>query len=1355
MRYNSIKPFRPTRDVMVPTKGYKGKNYSFFFLPENHDFLDSFRIMGIEPKNVKYVLIPQTKTPIATHITGSYRKELMDNKLIAKTGILGGDYSEFYGNNFYFDASNFINTVIDRKHYKTFRSGPGNRFITDIVESFSSVPESQYNRVLLYSINMDDHLSEKIQNRKFYPIYEMLYYKSTNKRESLPFDQILLFLYTSNDAKFTLIYDKDEKINMGRIKALMNKVQSTDAFVVDQDEIETRSQTAAQADVAPIKDTADITKTAKVVNTYLNTVTDSERDPETLTAKSAIFQNVGDKDKTSAILSILSSKGRDVRKTAIKKYTEDALYKEKMVSTATNEFINWANPSALVDDINPKHILELRKREFAENLPKDIENIFRGLSEEVLPLKFKSIVIKAGVHDPVGQLEDTIKDVYKIELEDDNKNIHKVEINLPHMNPDGTFILNGLDKILVSQLVSYPIYFWKPYSGGFSSAYTKFTVTSKQLGKGSYLTIMIMGYKIPIVMLLGYKLGLEGAFDLFGIKDYSITSTKTDNTYFKIGNGKFLNFRGTLSNTQAEFIESIKRSSKFFPPEFTDNEFKTSKFWESVLIKATGNRNCIYKLDKAWKLAVTPIETEILQSRGDPTEISRIIRYLAEYASNGRVDDRNDLSRLRVRLSELFSSLIQKQANAAYSEYESKREGGDDDAKYFIDANKVFSQFQQSQNLQPFESINPLEELSMLTRVTPIGIGGITDTRAFPKSARNIHHTYYGNIDPLESPEGGSIGIQQHLAMGASIGNIRGTFTIKDRDKVKPSEILSTTISMIPFVNMNEGARINMASGQAKQAFPLKYLEGPAVQSGYESLLTPLLSNKFIRKSPVQGKVFEMTDKLISIESISGSLHHVDITPAILRSGQGKNGLSIFKPIVKVGDKVKTGDIIAEGANIQDGVISNGLNMLVAFMPWKGYNFEDGMVISESAAKRFVSLHIEEYNAYLAEDDDVASIANEGDELDKGGILISFSKTVEDVKSFTNKRCEGGIVTKIEIYNNLPDDEPIPEKLQPIYKQFVRNYKLLHGKYPKGTFKSQKLKFPGILVKFTVHQELTLEKGDKLNNRFFNKGVVAIIEKDEDMPMTPWGDRIDMIYNPLSIINRMNPGQLAEMSVGLISRTLSIEMGKQTRASFTNVYSKVMNLLDNSENKIYSKKMVLKIKSISDKDYDKLKIKTVESKFIPIIVPPFKGPSSDNIAAALSMLGLKSSYPLRLDTYGITTKPVGVGYIYVLKLEHISSKKIHARGLGGYASKTLAPTQGKKVGGGQKLGEYDAFSLLSWDVPNLIDEFFGPLSNDHITKTQMISEVIQTGSAEHRAAVDNPTRDMFVQFMTSLHLESE
>ena len=202
---------------------------------------------------------------------------------------------------------------------------------------------------------------------------------------------------------------------------------------------------------------------------------------------------------------------------------------------------------------------------------------------------------------------------------------------------------------------------------------------------------------------------------------------------------------------------------------------------------------------------------------------------------------------------------------------------------------------------------------------------------------------------------------------------------------------------------------------------------------------------------------------------------------------------------------------------------------------------------------------------------------------------------------------------------------------------------------------------------------------------------------------------------------------------------------------------KVLQLLDKTEYKRYSKNVILGIKSLSDKAYSDLRDRVIKDRFVPIVIPPFKSPSSEDVIKALKSLGLKTRYPLKvkIEDKEIVTRPVAVGYGYVIKLEHIGSKKIHSRGVGPYVSKTLAPTVGKRRGGGAYIGEYDMYSLLSYDANTLIDEFFGPLSSDHATKNEMISEIIRTGETEFKESKTNTVREMFVQLMHAILLKSD
>jgi DNA-directed RNA polymerase beta subunit len=163
----------------------------------------------------------------------------------------------------------------------------------------------------------------------------------------------------------------------------------------------------------------------------------------------------------------------------------------------------------------------------------------------------------------------------------------------------------------------------------------------------------------------------------------------------------------------------------------------------------------------------------------------------------------------------------------------------------------------------------------------------------------------------------------------------------------------------------------------------------------------------------------------------------------------------------------------------------------------------------------------------------------------------------------------------------------------------------------------------------------------------------------------------------------------------------------------------------------------------------------INEGFFPIITVPFKSPTKENLLKAMTFLGIKPRYPVYLPEYKKTTDPIAIGYVYMHKLEHLSEKKIASRATGPYVAKTFSPTGGKKSQGGRKIGEGDLYSLLAWDVPIVIEEEFGPMSSDQVTKNEMISEIIQTGKTSFRDKRSNPEREFLGQMMLAIHLESE
>lgn len=1363
MLLKALRLYRPVNIIRIPVMGIDGKKVCLGFFGENVTFLQSYRFLGIGPNFIKRILVPRITRPVRSFLTPDYKRALMNHKLLPKTGMVG-DYSGVDRYNFYLDFSGQVEGLIRRFKLRRFHDARASKFLTPLLTTLSGVPEEDYHRVLLYTVSLDEPIAPKIFHKRFYLVYKMLVQWQRNPEDvKLPFDKVLMCMYGAKmGRKYVLLFDKDKPNNrIARVKAIMKALRNDNFDLEVEEELDRESEeTADESELTSDFSSDEREDVQKSVKGYV-------RDNPELTgsidgtlpkgynknqlAMSSVLSNtIGDPIKASRIAKNLSNKPIDVQRRVMKRFTTYTLPKKRVETSSTDPYISGADVPTLTDGINPKHILDKRKDDFRETLVDDMLDTFKTLKTKPVPMDVVGIDVKT-ITTPSSELETTIKDRYTIKLRDEQRKIHNVTVELPHLTEEGTFIVNGQKKVIINQLITYPIFFFKPYHGRFTSGYSSITVHSKVLKDKAYLMMFAGGAKFPLIMYLAYRMGFEECLKLFEVQ-YQLHDEKVDNGYL-LPNKKYITFKHK-DEAGKQFVTSFEYSMKHVPKEKFD--VNSSDTWRKVLENQIGNKNCTYILDQVWTNIVTPIEVKLLESRGDPTTIDKIIRYMAREIVAGRVDDRNSLDRQRMRTSELFVSILQKQIHLAYNEFEMKRAAGDDTAKLKINERYTFSQVVNSQNVQPLENINPLEELAMMTRVTPVGIGGVGSPEEYPIKALNIHSTYYGNVDPLETPPGTSVGVQQQLTIGSSITNVRGTFSPKERNKItNPAEILSTGPACIPFVESNEGARVTMAAGQAKQAIPLENVEMPAVQTGYESILTSMLSDSFIKKCPVdRGTVMEVTNDLIKIrDDASGKVHSIDITPSILRSGQGKNGLGLFKSTVRIGDKVRKDQIIAEGSHIKNGVISTGVNMLCAIMPWKGYNFEDGMVISESVAKKFTSIHLEKQTLYLKEDEDVAYVVNVGESVKKGDILITYATEVYDVESQNHLRSDGGKVETIEIYSNKPEEE-IPEELMGVYKGFKERYISLHGTYPIGEFKEKGEKFNGILIKFTLSQKLPGTRGDKLNNRHFNKGVISTIIPDNLMPVTPWGQKIEMIYNPLSIINRMISAQIIEMHCGLIARTLAILMEQKDRKNFTDIYAKVMTLLDNTKGKHYSTSMIKWMRSISDPAYERLKKKTVEDRFIPLIFPPFQTPSRENIIDAMKTVDLKPRYKLYLPEYDTHSDPVAVGYIYVSKLEHIAEKKISMRGVGPYVEKTKLPTAGKARSGGQALGEYDIYSLLAWDCATLVDEFLGPVASDHVTKNEMVSEIIQKGETNFKASKTNPVKDLYLNMMLAIHLES-
>ena len=1347
MNISKLKLFSVKSKIVIPSGGIDGKNVCIPFISENSSFTDTFRYLSIPPRVVRYNYIPSLSRPKII-MSPIYKKRIIEHGILPVKGSIS-DYSSVMGRNFYLDFNYPIQAITRNSKVTKFNTGRPMSIVYNMLNAIDGVPSEQYERILIYSVNLEKPISKNFLGRKSYPIYKIL-----SDTQVPPFDKLILHFYDHSVQKFVLLYDKNQPKNLSKIKKFLTVLNSIDEDNQNESDIDDLAD-AVSNEIINLSSDKEKNKLKDSIRSLLDSnpaIKGEELDSADLAITAVAYNAVGDIDKAITISKKLKNKDENVKKVIVKNNISNLLPKPKVNNTAMNDLVRFAKPEDLVDHQVPVHILEKRKHDFSEQMMKDFKNIFKPLETGDIPIKFKSVKLNT-IKSPVSELKQSIKDKYSIQLVEENGNIHSMEVELPHLTENGTFLVNGQPKVLVSQMVLYPIFFLKPYFGKIESEYSAITVYSKRLSKASYLMVHVTGYKIPLIMLLAHKYGFNETMRLFGVK-YKVTKERQNEESIKLPNNIYISFNST-SEVGDELIESFNKSIPEFPKSNVDIESK--EFWGKVIVNEVGTRNALHLLSEVWRYILTPITMEVLKSKGDPTKLPEILKYISEKVIHGYVDDRNTIEKQRVRTSELFIHILQKQIIAAYNEFKSKKLGGDESARIELNPRKAFSEVVNSQNVQLLESINPLEEISMMTRVTPVGVGGVPSLDAFPNTARNIHHSYYGSIDPLDTPDSETVGILQHLTVGAALTNVRGMFGVKDRKNIKKSEILGTGPAMVPFVNSNDGNRVMMGVGQSRQAVPLLNTEAPAIQSGYEGLLTGLLSDNFIKKAPVDGIVETVTEHLMIIKDRkTGKTHPIDLRSRLIKSGQGKHGLSIFKTSLKEGSLVKQNQIIAEGGGMKDGLIANGRNLLTAVMPWKGFNFEDGVVVSERAASKFTATTIEEESIYLKDEEDIVFITTQNSFLKKGDILLTYSNEIYDVESFRHIRMSGdGEISGIEVYCNV-EEEKIPEKLKPAFERFREEFTTLNGEYPIGSFKEKGEIFNGILIKFLIKQNMKLIIGDKMNNRHGNKGVVAIVEKEENMPITPWGERAEIIINPIGIINRMNNGQLLEIHTGLISKKLGDLIIELPREKYVTIFSRTMTLLDGTDNKEYSRNLIQKMKSISDTQYNRVVEQIRRIKFVPIIIPPFKAPSSDNIHGALQLLGLDTTYYLDLPEFNSKTKnKVAVGYCMFQRLEHWSEKKRAARGIGAYVSKGLAPTQGKKRGGGQKVGESDLYSLLGWDVPYVIDELYGSLSSDHPTKNEMVSEIVQTGSTEWKEAKTNPVKDILSQMLLALHLESD
>jgi DNA-directed RNA polymerase subunit beta len=814
--------------------------------------------------------------------------------------------------------------------------------------------------------------------------------------------------------------------------------------------------------------------------------------------------------------------------------------------------------------------------------------------------------------------------------------------------------------------------------------------------------------------------------------------------------------------------------------------------------------------------------------------------------------------------------------------------------------------FGSSQLSQFMDQNNPLSEITHKRRVSALGPGGLTRERA-GFEVRDVHPTHYGRVCPIETPEGPNIGLINSLSVYArtndygfletpyrkvkngkvtndidylsaieegqyviaqansdltskgefaeSLVSVRhqNEFTLSPRGQinymdVSPKQIVSVAASLIPFLEHDDANRALMGSNMQRQAVPTLRSQTPLVGTGME------------RAVAIDSGVTVISNRGGIVDSVDASRIVVRVHDA--ETSAGEPGVDIYnltkytrsnqntcinqRPLVKAGDVIARGDVLADGASTSMGELALGQNLLVAFMPWNGYNFEDSILISERLVRedRFTTIHIEELSCVardtkLGSEEVTADIPNVGDaalaKLDEAGIAFigaevkageilvgkvtpksetqltpeekllraifgekasdvkdtslrvppGMDGTVIDVRVFTRdgvekdsralnieaaelesvqkdlndqrrileedifdrvermligKQVDGGPnlksgskVTKayleelpreqwfdIRLRNDTANKEleKVAGRLRTQREEFDRRYEVKREKITAGDDLA-----PGVLkmVKVYLAVKRRIQPGDKMAGRHGNKGVISMIVPVEDMPYLEDGTPVDIVLNPLGVPSRMNVGQVLETHLGWAAKELGKKIGDlvDSQASMT----KLRGFLDDIYNKSGGRKE--DIKGLNEAELYELADNLRDG--VPMATPVFDGASEDEIKKMLALAGIPESGQANLidgRTGEPFDRPTTVGYMYMLKLNHLVDDKMHARSTGPYSLVTQQPLGGKAQFGGQRFGEMEVWALEAYGAAYTLQEMLTVKSDDVQGRTKMYKNIV-------------------------------
>ncbi|MGA3037638.1 MAG: DNA-directed RNA polymerase subunit beta [Vulcanimicrobiaceae bacterium] len=929
--------------------------------------------------------------------------------------------------------------------------------------------------------------------------------------------------------------------------------------------------------------------------------------------------------------------------------------------------------------------------------------------------------------------------------------------DFPLMTDKGTFMINGAERVIVSQLVRSPgVYFSQdadtnnrpvfngtiiPNRGAWiefeTDNGTKNDETEGTIGvridknRKIYVSTFIRALSKPE---MGHNWESDEAIlNLFDNSPVVRNSIDKDSDV----------------KTHEDALKEIYKKLRPGEPENAENAEKLieSLFFDEKRydLAGVGRYKLSGKLERDYNdahVAIPSIDKKCLTREDMVAVVRRLIRVVERRA---KVDDIDHLGNRRIRS---VGELLQNQFRVGLLRLERvvrERMTVQDietvtpqaliNIRPVVAAIKEF--FGSSQLSQFMDQTNSLAELTHKRRLSALGPGGLSRERA-GFEVRDVHHSHYGRICPIETPEGPNIGLIGSLATYARVnryGFIETPYRVvhdgivtdeiryltADREDefivaqantpvdekgritadsvvcryaeeyveeppqkvqlmdVSPKQIVSVATALIPFLEHDDANRALMGANMQRQAVPLLRPQAPVVGTGIEYRAAKDSGGCVLANT--DGEVVAVDAKQITIKHDDDGLEHAY---DLLKFTRSNAGTCINQaPIVEIGERVVKGQILADGPSSEQGELALGQNVLVAFMPWEGYNYEDAILISERMVKddRFTSIHIEEYecearDTKLGPEEITRDIPNVGEDslkdLDENGIVrIGAEVRPEDI-------LVGKVTPKGE--TELTAEERLLRAIFGEKSREVRDtsLKVPHGE--KGKIIDVKMfsrengdeLSPGVnhLVRVYVAQKRKILQGDKMAGRHGNKGVIAKVLPEEDMPYLEDGSPVDIVLNPLGVPSRMNLGQIMETHLGWAAKMLGMR----------------------------------------------------------IATPVFDGAHAEDIREWLQDAGLPADGKAWLRdgrTGDRFNRPITVGIIYMMKLAHLVDDKIHARSTGPYSMITQQPLGGKAQFGGQRFGEMEVWALEAYGAAYTLQELLTVKSDDVVGRVKTYEAIVK------------------------------